>query len=123
MPGKIKQFPEYKENFVAYHKILWQAIIDEIKKSGVEDDRTEIKRQVYYDMFEFNVEHQCFGCEYSKLRYGYWECSFCFFKGQQNTANMNSNCLDGNWAKYQDATTKKEAIKYARLIKNFPVRK
>jgi len=125
---KIKFFPEVKENYVAYHKILWQAIIEELKalrgmciKRDCEFKLAHtFKVGVFNKLFEFkqHTKNHCFPCHYCHVN-----CKKCLFDANND---WEGDCLSGMWSKFNDALeekNKKEAIKYARIIKNFPIRK
>ena len=125
--GKIKFFPEVKANYIAYHKILWQAIIDELKalkvfcfkRSGDYKLAHTFKIGVFDKLFEFKqyTKNFCFPCEYCHAN-----CKKCLF----DVNNIHEGgCLNGKWNNFNGAIeekNKEDAIKYARQIKNFKVR-
>ena len=116
-----------KRNYVKYHRLLWNEIIKYINEHDVSecisvdhDSCSSIKVIVFNKLFDNNISNicnYCFGCQYSELQNGDC-CKHCLFQFK----NFNS-CLGGIYSKFEHATTNKEAIKYATIIRDFPIRK
>jgi len=119
----IDKMPETKEEYVEYHKLLWQGIIDYINEYGVYGDwggnHNYIKMFVFNCLFCFTGDGYgyCFGCLYkqSKKR-------GCLFEIKNWCNGTNPTCLDGIWYKFLETTNKEDAIKYAEQIRDFPVK-
>ncbi len=117
-----------KKRFHYYHKLLWNGIIKELEKKPNNNSSgctgSKIKLKVYDQLFSLRVHDFCFGCEIAKRnkKYQYGKlCVYCMF----DIKKMNG-CLDGNWRAYClecYVVNWQEAIKYATLIRDFPVKK
>ena len=112
----IKRFPRTKAEYIKYHRILWQAIIDYIKKNGIEFGLINIKRNCFNRIFELKkyIHSYCFGCEWAKRKR--FVCTNCIFD-----VDIRLSCLNNTYKKYKYSNTKKTALKYARLIKDFKI--
>jgi len=97
---------ELHKFFYKEHQLMYTQIIEFINKHGVRP----INDLKYFYTRHLRLRNNCFGCELAKSDRFCYSCFLNLF--QQNA------CSIGIYQRLCAATTKKEAIKYATLIKN-----
>lgn len=122
----IKHRPKTAKGFLRYHKILWNAIIAELKrlKLSGKDISDMIKYEVYYTKFSFSVSHRCFPCQWKMDNKIFYDGNCRHECLLQN--NSNTRCLDGKWHNFLvscEDNNYDEAIKVAIQIRDTPIRK
>ena len=96
---------ELHKFFYKEHQLMYTQIIEFISKHGV----WPINDLKTFYVGYLNLRNNCFGCELTDGKY----CYDCFLNLFQQNA-----CSIGIYQRLCAATTKKEAIKYATLVKN-----
>ena len=113
---KIKHIKKTASNYLYWHKIFWNRIIKNIeidKFLAFNISYKKMKRFTFDEMFDCKILDYCFGCEWNDGH----ACFGCLFD-----ADNTQLCLNGHWKLYREAKTKEEAVEYAKLIRDFPVK-
>jgi hypothetical protein len=116
---KIQLVERTIKDYHYWHKYLWDKIIKKIK----EGDTLHLKHKAWNSIFDFNIQGNCFGCEWAKVERGNKQknlCGYCFFDIRNDGKNT---CLDGNYNEFCNYRKMKERIKYATIIRDYPLKK
>ncbi len=119
--------------FHGYHILLWDEIIKLIDKMNQKEfnntGNIDVKITAFRNLFGtgIKIRAMCFGCQWGKEQQQQQQptnfCSGCLFEVDFYELDLFEFCLNNIWKMYSNSYYKHEAIKYAKLIRDFPLKK
>jgi hypothetical protein len=126
---KISKFPKNKKQFHRCHVKMWGFIYTLGESKIIKfNDVYDVKDFVFEKCFSFDkgVAARCFPCHWRIEKAGYLDCNKSCLLITKNKDSSEEDCLNGNFQLFIDAIENrngKDAIKYAKIIRDFPLRK